>query len=73
MREKLKNPKFNYILLCNKICGASHFNMQMDIIVDTKEEFAKWMSEQKTWAQTQSASKQTASAITPVAENTSSN
>jgi heme/copper-type cytochrome/quinol oxidase subunit 2 len=47
--------------------------MQMDIIVDTKEEFAKWMSEQKTWAQTQSASKQTASAITPVAENTSSN
>jgi cytochrome c oxidase subunit 2 len=73
MREKLNNPKFNYILLCNKICGASHFNMQMDIIVDTKEEFAKWMSEQKTWAQTQSASKQTASAITPVAENTSSN
>jgi cytochrome c oxidase subunit 2 len=25
---------FDY-LLCNKICGASHYNMQMKIIVDT--------------------------------------
>jgi cytochrome c oxidase subunit 2 len=73
MREKLNNPKFNYVLLCNKICGATHFNMQMDIVVDTKEEFAKWMSEQKTWAQTQSAAKQTASASVPAIENTSSN
>jgi cytochrome c oxidase subunit 2 len=25
---------FDYLLLCNKICGASHYNMQMKIIVD---------------------------------------
>jgi heme/copper-type cytochrome/quinol oxidase subunit 2 len=73
MRTKLNNPKFNYILLCNKICGATHFNLQMDIVVDTKEEFNKWMAEQKTWAQTQSAAKQTAAANVTVTENTSAN
>ncbi len=73
MRTKLNNPKFNYILLCNKICGATHFNMQMDIVVDTKEEFNKWMAEQKTWAQTQTAAKQTAAANVTVTENTSAN
>jgi cytochrome c oxidase subunit II len=53
MREKLGNDKFNYVLLCNKICGAAHYNMQMDIIVETEEEFNTWMAEQKTWMQTQ--------------------
>jgi cytochrome c oxidase subunit 2 len=60
MRNKLNNKKFNYVLLCNKICGASHFNMQMDIIVETQEEYNKWLAEQKTWAQTKNAAKQTA-------------
>jgi cytochrome c oxidase subunit 2 len=27
------------LLLCNKICGASHYNMQMKIIVDTPEDY----------------------------------
>ncbi len=36
---------FDYLLLCNKICGASHYNMQMKIVVDTPEEFAKWIKE----------------------------
>jgi cytochrome c oxidase subunit 2 len=30
---------FDYLLLCNKICGASHYNMQMKIIVDTPEDY----------------------------------
>jgi cytochrome c oxidase subunit II len=55
MRSKLKNKDFNYVLLCNKICGASHFNMQMDIIVETQEEFDKYMAEQKNWLQQQAA------------------
>jgi cytochrome c oxidase subunit 2 len=49
IREITKNPKYNYVLLCNKICGSSHFNMQMDIIVDSEQDFNKWISEQKTW------------------------
>lgn len=37
---------FNYILLCNKICGASHYNMQMDIIVESEEDYNKWLGAQ---------------------------
>jgi cytochrome c oxidase subunit 2 len=40
---------FDYLLLCNKICGKSHYNMQMKIIVETQEEFDAWMKEQKTF------------------------
>jgi cytochrome c oxidase subunit 2 len=40
---------FNYLLLCNKICGKSHYNMQMNIIVETQEEYDAWMKEQKTF------------------------
>ena len=44
------NYEFDYLLLCNKICGKSHYNMQMKIIVETQEEFDAWMKEQKTFA-----------------------
>jgi cytochrome c oxidase subunit 2 len=47
MRTILDNPDFNYILLCNKICGSAHFNMSMDIVVETQEEYDAWLSEQK--------------------------
>ncbi|MDO6674273.1 cytochrome c oxidase subunit II [Tenacibaculum sp. 1B UA] len=43
--------EFDYLLLCNKICGASHYNMQMKITVVEEEEYNKWLSEQKTLAQ----------------------
>jgi len=39
---------FDYLLLCNKICGASHYNMQMKIVVDTPEDYKKWLATQKT-------------------------
>lgn len=52
MRKKTGNEKFDYILLCNKICGAAHYNMQMNIIVETEEEYNKWVKEQKTLAET---------------------
>ena len=39
--------EFNYLLLCNKICGKSHYNMQMNIIVETQEEYDAWIKEQK--------------------------
>ena len=43
--------EFDYLLLCNKICGASHYNMQMKITVVTEDEYKKWLGEQKTLAQ----------------------
>jgi len=38
---------FDYLLLCNKICGASHYNMQMSIIVDTEKDYNEWIAKQK--------------------------
>jgi cytochrome c oxidase subunit 2 len=41
---------FDFLLLCNKICGASHYNMQMKIVVDTPADFKKWLNTQPTIA-----------------------
>lgn len=49
--EALEPYEFNYYLLCNKICGASHYNMQMKIVVESEEDYNKWMAEQKTFKQ----------------------
>ena len=51
MRAKTNNPEFEYMLLCNKICGAAHYNMKMVIKVVEQEEYNKWISEQKTFNQ----------------------
>jgi cytochrome c oxidase subunit II len=42
---------FDYLLLCNKICGVSHYNMQMKIVVDTPEEYKKWLASKPTIAE----------------------
>ena len=49
--------EFDFLLLCNKICGASHYNMQMKIIVDTPEDYAKWLKKQTTVTQEVKAEK----------------
>lgn len=48
---------FEYLLLCNKICGASHYNMQMKVVVDTPEDYKKWLSEKTTLVKEVKASK----------------
>jgi len=51
-KEKGEDPyQFDYLLLCNKICGASHYNMQMKIVVDEPAEFNTWLQQQKTMNQ----------------------
>ena len=50
MREEVANEEFNYKLACNKICGVAHWNMAMDIIVETEEEYNQWLNEQKIFA-----------------------
>jgi cytochrome c oxidase subunit 2 len=42
---------FDYLLLCNKICGASHYNMQMKVVVDSPEDYKKWLNEKPTLVQ----------------------
>ena len=48
---------FDYLLLCNKICGSSHYNMQMKIVVDTPEEYKKWLKDKPTFAEELKAEK----------------
>ncbi len=45
MRAITENPTFNYILLCNKICGVSHSQMKMAVTVGTQAEFDEWMAD----------------------------
>lgn len=50
-RQRAKEGKeaviFDYLLLCNKICGASHYNMQRNIIVESEKDYNTWLAQQK--------------------------
>ena len=47
MRQE-EGEDFDYVLLCNKICGAAHYNMQMNFVVETQEEYDTWIESKKT-------------------------
>ena len=49
--ESLEPYQFDYLLLCAKICGSSHYNMQMKIIVESKKDFEKWINQQQTFSE----------------------
>ncbi len=46
MRAKLDNPNYNFILLCSKICGSGHYNMQKTVRVVSEAEYKEWLSQQ---------------------------
>ena len=68
--EALEPYTFDYLLLCNKICGASHYNMQMKIVVDTPEDFKTWLSEKPTLSSQWAEANTPAPAPTPEVEVT---
>ena len=43
--------QFDFLLLCNKICGASHYNMQMKITVVSPEAYKTWLADKPTMNQ----------------------
>lgn len=51
MRQKLGKDDFDYILLCNKICGSAHFNMQIKVVIEEEAEYEAWLAQQKTFGQ----------------------
>jgi len=51
MRQKLGNDEFNYILLCNKVCGVSHYNMKINVIVEDEKDYLAWVEKQKKFKQ----------------------
>ena len=49
MRLITGDEDFDYVLLCNKVCGAAHFNMQMKVVVETEEQYKAWLEQQDTF------------------------
>src|SRR6201996_4477498 len=47
MRTKTGDPKFEYLLYCNKICGSTHYNMQKVVRVVSESEYNVWIARQK--------------------------
>lgn len=46
MKARTGNPNFTYEISCDQICGAGHFSMRGVIIVESMEEYKKWLIEQ---------------------------
>ena len=61
-KSALEPYTFDYLLLCNKICGASHYNMQMKVVVDEAADFDKWLSGKETLGAAVKKSKEEAAA-----------
>jgi cytochrome c oxidase subunit 2 len=47
MRKRKNNDKFNYVLMCNKICGGAHYKMKMMVVVLSESEYKAWMTNKK--------------------------
>ena len=47
MKEKEKNPDFVYEISCDQMCGKGHTGMRGVIIVETQQEFDRWMAGRK--------------------------
>jgi len=47
MQEKLDKPDFVYEISCDQLCGKGHYSMRGEIIVETQEEFDRWLSTKK--------------------------
>lgn len=46
MRDKMGDYNYDFVMLCNKICGGGHYNMQKKVRVVTEEEYQAWLNEQ---------------------------
>lgn len=47
MKERTKNPNFQYEISCDQMCGDGHYSMKGVIEVVTQPEFDEWMAKQK--------------------------
>ncbi len=47
MKKITGDPDFVYELACDQLCGNGHYSMRATIIVETQEEFDKWVASSK--------------------------
>lgn len=46
MRDRMDDQSYDFVMLCNKICGNGHHNMQKRVRVVTDEEYEEWLTTQ---------------------------
>lgn len=49
MKEITGNQDFVYEISCDQMCGKGHYSMRGTVIVQTQEEYDKWMAEQQSY------------------------
>ncbi|MXV17628.1 cytochrome c oxidase subunit II [Hufsiella ginkgonis] len=70
VRAERNEPEYDYILLCAKICGSGHYNMQKKVIVVSEAEYKEWLAKQTLYYSDDVKKKmQTASANEAAADN----
>lgn len=47
MKQITGNKNFVYEISCDQMCGSGHYSMKGLIIVETQEEYDKWLAQQK--------------------------
>ena len=47
MRQKLANPMFDYEISCSQLCGLGHFRMRGFVVVDSAEDYQKFIADQE--------------------------
>ena len=67
MRTIVANPDFEYLLMCNKICGANHFNMKMPLVIEPAGAYTAWLAQQKGFQTAEPAKAEVAPADTTIA------
>lgn len=47
MKVRSGDPNFVYEISCDQMCGKGHFSMRGVIVVDTEEDYKKWLAQQQ--------------------------
>jgi cytochrome c oxidase subunit 2 len=47
MKEKTGDPDFTFEISCDQMCGSGHYSMRGVIVVETQDEYDKWVASQK--------------------------
>lgn len=72
MKKRTGNPNFLYEISCDQMCGQGHFSMRGIIVVDTPEDYQKWLDSQKPEYYTLFPDKDPSKKSAPLATDTTS-
>jgi cytochrome c oxidase subunit 2 len=70
MKAKTGNSNFTYEISCDQMCGKGHFSMRGMIIVETEEEYNKWLATQQPEYFTVFPEKKPKSTTEPIVDST---